>query len=265
MIPNEITGERSDERSDPHRTHVLTCPSCRAPVPLGYADTTSCPKCHTSVAIPEELSRRRDTFRKTETERRRHDPLWQLTLSARPHFYLRPLLLASLSYVAPFVGIIVGYGFAYRHGRYGMAALLWLWMIGVIHLISSWLLVQRKPLHVRHLMTAQPPSEPGLPPSCRVCLSPLSVPPTAQGAGPDATESVDCSCDHCGADNIVGDVPLVTPRPDLYSIQSAHQEVFGGVVQQRMDRLYPFILLFGFLLLGGLAMLATQAPQTPLS
>ncbi|HND09981.1 MAG TPA: hypothetical protein PLY80_06075, partial [Pseudomonadota bacterium] len=58
---------------------------------------------------------------------------------------------------------------------------------------------------------------------------------------------------------------LVTPRPVLYSIVSAYQEVFGGVVQQRMDRLYPFILLVGFLILGGLSYVATNAPHTPMA
>ncbi|MBL9044204.1 MAG: hypothetical protein JNM83_21525 [Myxococcales bacterium] len=260
MIPHEILAERSDERSAPNRTHVLTCGSCRAPVPLGFSDSTECLKCQQPVPIPESLRHRRDNFRKLEAERRQRDPLWRQALSARPHFYLRPLLLASLSYVAPFVGILVGYVFAYRDGHYGLSVLLWLWVIGAVHLVSSWLLVQRKPLHVRQLMTAQSPDEPGLPPSCRVCSSPLSVP---QHTG-EISGSFDCSCDHCGADNIVGDAPLLTPRPDLYSIQAAHQEVFGGLVQQRMDRLYPFILLIGFLVLGGLAYVATNAPQTPL-
>lgn len=261
MIPQEISVERSDERSAPNRTHVLTCPRCRAPVALGFSDSTECLKCQEQVPIPEPLRHRRDNFRKVEAERRQRDRLWMLALRARPHFYLKPVLLASLSYIAPFAGIIVGYLFAYRQGNYPLAALLWLWVIGVVHLISSWLLVQRKPLHVRQLMMAQPATEPGHPPSCRVCASPLSVPQHT----PEVADSIDCSCDHCGADNMVGDAPQVTPRPDLYSIQAAHQEVFGGLVQQRMDRAYPFILLFGFVVLGGLAFFAAKAPQTPQS
>ena len=261
MIPHEIALERSDERSAPHRTHVLTCPSCHAPVPLGFSDQTQCLRCHATIPLGEELRRRRDNFRKVEAERRHVDPLWQMALSARPHFYLRPLLLASVSYVAPFVGIAVGYLFGYRSGQYGLAALLWLWVIGAIHLLSSWLLVQRKPLHVRQLMMAQQPSEPGLFPMCRVCASPLSIPAHT----PEAAASLDCSCDHCGADNIVGDAPIVTPRPDLYSIQSAYQEVFGGLMQQRMDRAYPFLLLVGFVILGGVSFFVAKAPQTPLT
>ncbi len=261
VIPHEIALERSDERSAPHRTHVLSCPSCHAPVPLGFSEQTECLRCHAAIPIGEELRSRRDNFRKVEAERRHVDPLWQMALSARQHFYLRPLLLASVSYVAPFVGIAVGYLFGYRSGQYGLAALLWLWVIGVFHLLSSWLLLQRKPLYVRQLMTAQLVSEPGFPPVCRVCASPLSVPARTG----EMLHSFDTSCDHCGADNIVGDAPLMTPRPDLYSIQSAYQEVFGGVVQQRMDRLYPFILLVGFLLLGGLSYVATNAPHTPLT
>jgi hypothetical protein len=57
----------------------------------------------------------------------------------------------------------------------------------------------------------------------------------------------------------------VTPRPDLYSIQSAYQEVFGGLMQQRMDRAYPFLLLVGFVILGGVSYFVAQAPQTPLT
>lgn len=230
-------------------------------MPLGFADQTACLRCHTVIPLGEELRSRRDNFRKVEAERRHADPLWQMVLAARPHLYLRPLLLASIAYMAPFFGIVVGYVFAYRHGQYGLSALLWLWVIGAFHLVSSRLLLRRKPLYVRQLMTAQLGSEPGQPPSCRVCASPLSVPPRTG----DSLHSFDCSCDHCGADNIVGDAPLVTPRPDLYSIVSAHQEVFGGVVQQRMDRLYPFILLIGFLALGGLSYVATNAPHIPLA
>lgn len=253
--------ERSDERSAPNRTHVLTCPRCRAPVALGFTDQTECQKCHERVAIPEPVQKRRDNFRKLEAERRHKDPLWALALRARPRFYLSPKLLASLSYFAPFVGIMVGYAFAYRFGNYPLAALLWLWVIGAIHLLSSWLLVQRKPLHVRQLMMAQQPSEPGLFPMCRVCASPLSIPAHT----PEAAASLDCSCDHCGADNIVGDAPIVTPRPDLYSIQSAYQEVFGGLMQQRMDRAYPFLLLVGFVILGGVSFFVAKASQTPLT
>lgn len=253
--------ERSDERSAPSRTYVLTCPRCRSPVALGFTNQTACQKCHEQVAISASVAERRDNFRKLEAERRQKDPLWALALRARPHFYLNPKLLASLSYFAPFVGIMVGYVFAYRFGNHPLAALLWLWVIGAIHLLSSWLLVQRKPLHVRQLMLAQPTSEPGHPPQCRVCSSPLSIPAHT----PEVAASLDCSCDHCGADNIIGDLPLVTPRPDLYSIQSAYQEVFGGLMQQRMDRAYPFILLVGFLLLGGISFFVVQVPQTPLT
>ena len=60
MIPHEILAERSDERSAPNRTHVLTCGSCRAPVPLGFSDSTECLKCQQPVPIPESLRHRRD-------------------------------------------------------------------------------------------------------------------------------------------------------------------------------------------------------------
>ena len=96
---------------------------CRAPVPLGFADQTACLRCHTVIPLPEDLRSRRDNFRKVEAERRHADPLWQMVLSAHSHVYRRPLLLASMAYMAPFVGIIVGYVFAYRHGQYGLAAL----------------------------------------------------------------------------------------------------------------------------------------------
>jgi hypothetical protein len=75
---------------------------------------------------------------------------------------------------------------------------------------------------------------------------------------------VDCSCDHCGADNLLGETPKVTPRPDLYGVQAVHREVFGDAVSQRVSHLYPFVLLLGFLGLGVLSYFAIHAPTSGL-
>jgi hypothetical protein len=246
-----------DEPSAPHKASVLSCPSCKVPCPLGYGDKTECVRCHTVIPLSRAQCERRDRQRRHDAERRQRDELWQLALKSRASFFQRPLFLASLAYAAPFIAALAGYYFGYRQNEYGRAGLVWLLGIGGMHFLTSSLLLHRKPQMLRDLLSAQPPSEPGAPPLCRVCAAPLSLPP------PPAVV-VDCGCDHCGADNIVGTTPEVTPRPDLYGTQAAYREVFGDPVSQRAARLYPFTLLLGFIALGVLSYFAIHAPIKPL-
>jgi hypothetical protein len=249
--------ERVDEPSAPHKASVLSCPRCTTPCPLGFGESAECVRCHQVIALSEAQRERRDRQRRHDAERRQKDELWQLALNSRPHFFQQPMFLAALSYVAPFLAALGAYYFGYRENDYGRAGLVWLLGIGALHFISSTLLLHRKPQMLRDLLTARAPDEPGEPPRCRVCAAPLSIePPPARPR--------DCSCDHCGADNILGSPPKGTPRPDLYGSQAAYRQVFGDPVSQRAARLYPFTLLMGFVALGVLSYYAIHAPIKPL-
>lgn len=248
--------ERLDVPSSPHKTSVLSCPSCQVPCPLGFGEQAECVRCHALIPLTTEQRERREHQRKLDAERRQRDELWQLALGSRAHFYHQPTLLAGLSYVAPFVAAIGGYFFGYRDNEYGRAGLVWLLGIGAIHFMTSSLLLRRKPLVLRELLSAQKGDEPGQPPRCRICAAPLSIPLPPE-------EPPDCSCDHCGADNILGPFPTLTPRPDLYGTEAAYREVFGDKVSQRAARLYPYTLLFGFAVLGVLSYFAIHAPTQP--
>jgi hypothetical protein len=232
------------------------CPACRVPCPLGYGDSAECVRCHTRVPLSVQQRERRDRQRLLDAERRGNDDLWQLALRSRPHFFHQPTILAALAYVAPFISAIGGYFFGYREAQYGRAGLIWLLGIGAIHFVTSSLLLRRKPEVLRELLSAPAANAPGELPVCRVCAAPLSLP--APPAKP-----VDCSCDHCGADNILGGAPKLTPRPDLYGTEAAYREVFGDNVSQRAARLYPFTLLLGFVALGVLSYFAIHAPTQP--
>ena len=248
--------ERFDVPSSPHKTSVLSCPACQVPCPLGFGEQAECVRCHALIPLSAEQRERRERQRKLDAKRRQRDELWQLALRSRAHFYHQPTLLAALSYVAPFVAAIGGYFFGYRDNEYGRAGLAWLLGIGVIHFMTSSLLLRRKPLVLRELLSAQKGDEPGQPPRCRICAAPLSIPLPPE-------EPPDCSCDHCGADNILGTIPTLTPRPDLYGTEAAYREVFGDKVSQRAARLYPFTLLLGFAVLGVLSYFAIHAPTQP--
>ena len=248
--------EGLDEPSAPHKTSVLSCPACAAPCPLGFGVETACVRCRTRVALPPALLASRERQRAHDEARRAQDPIWQLALSSRPRFWQSPLFLASLSYVAPFLAAIAGYVLGYRDSHYGRAGLVWLCGIGVVHFVSSSLLRGRKPQLLRELLSAQRPESDDQPPLCRVCAAPLSVP--ASGRVPD-----DCSCDHCGADNILSETPGFAPRPDLYGSAAAYREVYGDALTQRTARLYPLTLLLGFVALGVLSYFAIHAPIRP--
>lgn len=252
---SRIAADVLDEPSSPHKTSVLSCPTCQAPCPLGFGSVTACVRCGATVTLPPELLGRREAQREHDRARRRADPLWQLALASRPRFWQSPVFLASLSYVAPFLAAIAGYFFGYRDNHYGRAGLVWLCGIGVIHFVTSSLLRSRKPQLLRELLSAQQPETDGQPPTCRVCAAPLSLPPLLTVA--------DCSCDHCGADNIVAETPHATPRPDLYGSDAAYREVYGNALSQRTARLYPLMLLVGFVALGVLSYFAIHAPIHP--
>lgn len=242
-----------DEPSAPHKTALLPCPACRAPYPLGYSDRTQCVQCGHAIALTPELIAARDKQRSRSHERRLHDPVWQLAMSSRARFWQQPVFLAAVSYLAPFAALPPAYVLAYRHDHYGQAALMWLCSIGMVHFVTSALLLQRKPELLRQLLSARPPQPPATAPLCRVCSAPLSL--------PQSPAVIDCSCDHCDADNMLGVTPHTTPRPDLMETAAAHLEVFGDRVSQRAARLYPFALLMGFVLLGVLSYFAIHAPQ----
>ena len=266
---------RVDDLSAPHKAIALNCPRCGLPCPLGFGDRTACVRCGGVIPIDPGLRERRDTQRRTDRERRQRDPLWQLALRTRPRAWHKPQFLVTIAYVAPFVSAGVGYAVGIRRGDYGLAGLIWLWGIGLLHFATSTTVKGRKPELLRELLLAQPMAEAAqegdapsgaappaapppsttAPPVCRVCAAPLSVP---------AAGAVDCSCDHCGADNLLGETPKVTPRPDLYGVQAVHREVFGDAVSQRVSNLYPFVLLLGFLGLGVLSYFAIHAPTSGL-
>lgn len=243
-----------DTLSSPHKTSVLSCPSCQVPCPLGFGAQAECVRCHTVIPLTAAQQERRESQRRLDAERRQSDDLWQLAVRSRAHFFHKPVFLASLSYVAPFIAAIGGYFFGYRDNEYGRAGLAWLLGIGVIHFVTSSLLLRRKPQLLRALLSAQSSGEPGIPPLCRVCAAPLSIP---------AGVAQEASCDHCGADNILGSSFKVAPRPDLYGTAAAYREVFGDKVSQRAARLYPVTLLLGFAVLGVLSYFAIHAPTQP--
>lgn len=264
---------RVDDLSAPHKATALNCPSCGLPCALGFGDRTSCVRCGGVIPLDHALRERRDAQRIVDAERRQRDPLWRLALRTRPRFWHSPRFLVVVAYLAPFFSAVAGYGFGIRRDDYGLAGLIWLWGIGILHFATSTIVKGRKPELLRELLLAQPmqgiendgaagaPGAPegrsvaSLPPACRVCAAPLSV--------PEREPAADCSCDHCGADNLLGEAPKVTPRPDLYGVQAAHREVFGDTVSQRVSSLYPFILLIGFLGLGVLSYFAIHAPSGP--
>ena len=248
--------EHLDEPSSPHKTSVLLCPSCRVSCPLGFGEFAECVRCHAQIPLTVPQRERRDQQRKLDTERRQADELWQLALNSRARFFHQPTFLATLSYIAPFIAAAFGYRFGYRDNEYGRAGLVWLLAIGAIHFVTSTLLLRRKPEALRELLSAEATPGTGGPPLCRVCAAPLSIPlPPAK--------LVDCSCDHCGADNILGGPPKLNPRPDLYGTEAAYNEVFGDKVSQRAARLYPVTLLLGFVALGVLSYFAIHAPTRP--
>jgi hypothetical protein len=255
---------RADDLSAPHKATALNCPMCRVQCPLGFGDRTTCVVCGGVIPIGPELRERRDSQRRLDTERRQRDPLWQLALRTRPRFWHRPQVLVSLCYMAPFVSLIAAYlAFRYpiggRRSDYGLAGLVWLWGTGILHFATANLFKGRRPELLRELLMAQPMTLPNADKPlllCRVCTAPLSIPPSAQGAGLGAE---DVSCDHCGADNILGGLPHVTPRPDLYGVQAVHREIFGNPISQRVSQLYPYMLLLGFLGLGVLSYFAIHA------
>lgn len=241
-----------DEPSAPHLIRLLSCPACDAPCPMGSSDSARCAACDTPIAISAEVQDARARRREEFAARRAADPLWQRARTFRVSLWRSPLLVAPLAFIAPFVAAVPGYYFAYRHGRYGKAGFLWLATIGVMHLLTSVLLLGRKQEIVRGLLLARPPERGAGPPICRLCAAPLSP-----AAGAD-----DCSCDHCGADNLLGPVDLSTsPRPDIADAAAAFQEVFGDEVNQRAARFYPITICVGFLVLALLTYLAVEAPQ----
>lgn len=246
-----------DVPSSPHKTSVLSCPACQMPCPLGFDEAAVCVRCHTRIPLTAAQRERRESQRRLDADRRQRDDLWQLALRSRAYFFHRPIFLAALSYVAPFIAAVGGYFFGYRDNEYGRAGLVWLLGIGGIHFLTSSLLLRRKPQLLRALLSAQVSGEPGVPPLCRVCAAPLSIP---------AVPANETSCDHCGADNILGSGARfkVAPRPDLYGTAAAYREVFGDKVSQRAARLYPVTLLLGFAVLGVLSYFAIHAPTQPI-
>lgn len=251
----------SEELSAPHLTSVLACPKCQSPCPLGFGPVTRCVECGTAVPVSEQLQARTARQRKQEAARRAKDPLWQLALAGRRRFFRSPFFLTVLAYVAPILAAIPGYFFGYRQNLYGRAGLIWLCGIGAIHFVSATLFGQRRPEHLRELLAARAPElgaisataslQPNQPPRCRVCAAPLSVPPPPEK---------DCSCDHCGADNILYVEPKLAPRPDLYGVDAAYEEVYGSPEARRVTRLYPLVLMLGFFALGVLSYFAIRAP-----
>jgi hypothetical protein len=133
------------------------------PCPLGFGEQAECVRCHALIPLTSEQRERREHQRKLDADRRQRDELWQLALGSRAHFYHQPTLLAGLSYVAPFVAAIGGYFFGYRDNEYGRAGLAWLLGIGAIHFMTSSLLLRRKPLVLRELLSAQKGDVPGQP------------------------------------------------------------------------------------------------------
>lgn len=244
MLP--VDGRLQESPLWPPPPKLPPCPRCGVLVPLGGAFVTACPHCHTQVALPPELQHARDRFRNERTRVR--DPRWARIVAARRHRLFSPLFWAGVAYAAPFVGMFFGYWFGYRNGQLGLATALALWTTGLFHVVCSFVLLARKPQYVRELLTAQQ----GNPPLCRVCSAPLS-PLNNQSNRDGASCTEVLFCDECGADNLHDPKAVVTPRPDLPDLQAAYLEVFGDPVQQRMDRLYPVLVLLGFVWLGGLA------------
>jgi hypothetical protein len=246
-----------DEPSAPHQRSLLSCPQCGLPCPLGFGETTECTACHTKVPLSRELILDRDRRRSHGQERRDHDLILQRALLTRRRFWRSPFFVAPISFIAPFVAAVGGYFYGYRQERYGEAGFVWLSGIGVIHLITSILLQSRKAEQLRSLLSARLPVQEGGPPSCRVCAAPLSVRP---GDGV-------CCCDHCGADNLLGDPGErddSPPRPDLFDSEAAYREVYGDEVNQRASRLYPLTIFVGFLVLAVLTFFAVEAPRSKL-
>lgn len=255
-----VLDQLPDEPSAPHQRSLLSCPTCGAPCPLGFGDTTECPSCHASVPLLQEFLTERDRRRDQARERLAGDPILCRALAARSHWWRSPFFVAPVSFVAPFIAAIGGYFLGYRQERYGQAGFVWLGGIGIIHLWTSALLESRKEEQLRALLCARQPAQEGGPPVCRVCAGPLSV---------QAGDEI-CCCDHCGADNLLGQSPGEMdgndspPRPDLFDGEAAFREVYGDAVNQRASRLYPLTLFAGFMILAVLTFFAVEAPRAKL-
>lgn len=241
-----------DEPSAPHPHNLLSCPGCEGACPLGFGAEVKCPSCEQTVEVPAELRKQRDQRRAELDVRRNGDARWQSARQVHQRWWRSPLFVAPLAFVAPFVSAVYAYFSAYRYERYGRAGLLWLLGIGLIHGMTSWLLLGRKHELVRHLLLARPGAHPGAPPDCRVCAKPLSV-------APGSTET---SCDHCGADNLLArHGETATQRPDVLDATQAYRAIFGESVNERAARLYPVTILVGFVVLAVLTYLAIEAPR----
>jgi hypothetical protein len=262
-----VLDQLPDEPSAPVRSALISCPSCGAPCSLGFGDEAVCVSCQTRVPLSPEIQQARERRREESRKRRQADPYLRRALAAKVSFWRSPTFIAPISYIAPFLAAAMGYQFGYQQNQYGQAGFVWLIGIGLVHFLTSALLESRKDEQLRALLLSQPGPllEDGTRVVvCRVCAAPLPIPPGRPGSEGSSGEPQDCSCDHCGADNILAAGPGTSqaPRPDLFDAEAVFREVFGDEVNQRASRLYPLTIFLGFVLLAVLTFFAVEAPRS---
>jgi LSD1 subclass zinc finger protein len=202
----------------------LSCPACRAPVPLGAGDVAACAHCGTRVPLPEPHRALRDAERQRSEDRAAAEALYQ-RLGAPPSAALRLWAQAALlagGALAGFLGLFLTVsspllllsGFALELILHALARLLGVDLIdrfggGTVYasfafsLVAfgigpNWLLgyldslaAVRAALQLN--LAAVPPQQPGFPSTCRNCGAALDVPPGALGV----------RCAYCRSDNLV--------------------------------------------------------------
>jgi DNA-directed RNA polymerase subunit RPC12/RpoP len=213
--------ERSDSAASPVVARPLLCPSCKAPVPLGDGERTTCPYCGTSVAIPADYVELRDAARRDSADRaeasrlyarlgRPPGPalrLWGALARATQGFAWTVfeygwILALILLPVVPFVlarhaASWIGVDLMDRFG--GPAFALIVLAVFVLLIVVPAALSRNATdkasvrLALQQMLAARAPEQPGGVTRCRRCGAPLTVSSGALGA----------RCDYCRADNLV--------------------------------------------------------------
>lgn len=198
----------SSERLEP-----LLCPSCRGAVPLAAGETTACPYCSATVAIPAAYREMRDGARSDAAAEAGAAALFRAI--GRPPSRIARILVGATGWIVALtgalvpIGVLAGILFIAHGGRLfgvqlydvlssrqqdfiGLIAPFALFGLGVL-LVGA---ARRHAIEVGRLkaaLAAHPPARPGGNASCRECGAALAYGPDDLGA----------RCDYCGSENLV--------------------------------------------------------------